>query len=489
LFHPIHRGQLLYISFTLITGVIVGLSAIAIGGIDFDTSWVGFLLSSIVMLVVAIAGGMVRWKRNKDYFDTGILVSLMFIAYFIIGGIGLKVYPEVMPIPLGQKWLNLAMVYASLGLASFWIGYGILPESTGGNRDIRSREMRGRSPKILFMLFLYVIGAGVRIYLSKLGVFSYAGDWQKAYALNLSGAGQLLQILSDFSGIVTVAFGIEAFSKKGTDGTNYRIMFWLLTINEIIWGLMSGMKGKVIWPFEVYILVYWYCKHRLPKHAIVVAFLVLIFLVPINTSYRALINTGGAISSLGAMASTVGKAVSIALDVLLSPGKLLEQVTKWYVGRNSLLLSVGVIASSLSFAEPIIPRFVYAILPIYAFIPRTLWPGKPVLEAGRIFAIRYFGMPQDTRQSTALSIIGDALLSFGVVGIIVCLLLLGIIYKAIYRWHVQRYSKFTTLVYIALLVSPLLWIEGTIPELVVALIRRLVGAVIIGTLLYRVDLF
>jgi hypothetical protein len=262
------------------------------------------------------------------------------------------------------------------------------------------------------------------------------------------------------------------------------MLFYSFLGGEMFWGFVSGMKGHVVQPLLAYVVVRWYTIRRFPAHVVVAAILILILLVPINLAYRDALNAAAASGQMIGTLELLADSVGGALEVLLSPDQLIAQAVRWYSARNFLLLSVALIARAGGAAPKLVPLYTYFILPVYPLIPRALWSSKPVLDTGRRFAIEYMAAPEDTRNSVAIGIVGDALLWFGRAGVFLWPLLVGIAYKFIYRWFVARPSKFRLLVYGGLLLGPLRMIESTIPELVGRSVQAGLFLTVIGAVLY-----
>lgn len=73
------------------------------------------------------------------------------------------------------------------------------------------------------------------------------------------------------------------------------------------------------------------------------------------------------------------------------------------------------------------------MLPIYPFVPRFLWPSKPILDEGQRFSVA-LGSPEST--STAVTYPGDLYLQFGLLGIPVGMFVLGVVTQ----WFTNRVS-------------------------------------------------
>ena len=64
------------------------------------------------------------------------------------------------------------------------------------------------------------------------------------------------------------------------------------------------------------------------------------------------------------------------------------------------------------------------MVPFYPFVPRIIWPSKPVLNKGQRLAI---SLGAGSRTATALTYPGDLYLRFGVVGVMVGMFAFGVV--------------------------------------------------------------
>lgn len=67
------------------------------------------------------------------------------------------------------------------------------------------------------------------------------------------------------------------------------------------------------------------------------------------------------------------------------------------------------------------------------YVPRAIWPSKPVLTEGRDFSVRYFDMPKNTTTSSAMTIFGEGYLMGGWWGVGVVSFLVGVGLAVLYN--------------------------------------------------------
>jgi hypothetical protein len=109
------------------------------------------------------------------------------------------------------------------------------------------------------------------------------------------------------------------------------------------------------------------------------------------------------------------------------------------VGRLDLLTSVAQVLTLGDRASMVKGNVSWWMLPIYPFIPRFLWPSKPILQEGGWFTVALRGGSGDAATvgaSTAITYPGDLYLQFGLLGIPVGMFALGVVAQ----WFTNRVS-------------------------------------------------
>jgi hypothetical protein len=79
----------------------------------------------------------------------------------------------------------------------------------------------------------------------------------------------------------------------------------------------------------------------------------------------------------------------------------------------------------------------YLKIPLIAFVPRVVWPDKPVIQAGAVFGRLFFIPLQYQSSLDSISIgmyhIGDLYVTFGVIGVLIGMCVLGCVYRLFYQ--------------------------------------------------------
>ncbi|PYU65511.1 MAG: hypothetical protein DMG49_24080 [Acidobacteria bacterium] len=118
---------------------------------------------------------------------------------------------------------------------------------------------------------------------------------------------------------------------------------------------------------------------------------------------------------------------------------------RWREGLNDaferfdLLTNVAQVLTLGSRASMVKGDVQWWMLPIYPFVPRFLWPSKPILDEGARLTLALEGRsgdPISADSSTAITYPGDLYLQFGLVGIPVGMCVLGVVAQ----WFTNRVS-------------------------------------------------
>ena len=116
-----------------------------------------------------------------------------------------------------------------------------------------------------------------------------------------------------------------------------------------------------------------------------------------------------------------------------------------------------------------------ALIPAFAFVPRAIWPDKPAPFSPQVSSA--FRGVQGNRTSFGITHIGDLFLRYGLAGVVIGSLMLGLLYRLLYDWLVNRpgATAVSTVLYLALLWRIMFVNAEIIPVYVQAIRSLLVG--------------
>jgi hypothetical protein len=332
-----------------------------------------------------------------------------------------------------------ALAYVILGTVMFWIGCELArPRERHRLTPDRVTENLGepRKASVLIMLVaLYAASFGTRLLLLENQLFSFVGSMEKYYE-HLASM-QVLNAISQLGTLAVIVVAIERY--RARRDPLWRMIFVVVLSSELLWGLISGSKGSFLQNLIVLALVSSFVQRRLNLRWLVIAFFALVLFYPFSNAYRSIVHGRDAqeITSFAGAARAGQMAFSEVGQGESSAGAFWREGLNSTLGRVDLLTSVAEVLDLGPRASMVKGNVHWWMLPIYPFVPRFLWPSKPILEEGGWFTVALRGGSGDAASagsSTAVTYPGDLYLQFGLLGILVGMLVLGVVTQ----WFTNR---------------------------------------------------
>ncbi len=372
---------------------------------------------------------MSRIRRGKlQLFEIPVYITVMSFLQFGLAPLRNFVDPTQLAAKLSANGEELvrALSYYILGMIAFWIAC-MFPRRTRGDQmfsGLGPQKILLGSRNVgmpLILVVLYAVSFGTRFYLLQNRLYSYVGSLEKYYE-NLASM-QVLNVLSQLGTLALIIVTIERFCESYE--LRWRMLFAVVLSSEVFWGLISGMKGLVFGNFIVVALVSSFVQRRLNLRWLVVPFFALVLLYPVSEAYRSLVRGGGVeVTSFEGAARAGHMAFTEAGKYDSNPAGMWGDRLGRLVTRFDLLTSVAQVLTLGPRASMVKGDAHWWMLPFYPFVPRLIWPSKPILDEGTRFSVA-LGSPRTT--STAVTYPGDLYLQFGLLGIPVGMFALGII--------------------------------------------------------------
>lgn len=257
-----------------------------------------------------------------------------------------------------------------------------------------------------------------------------------------------------------------------------RLALWGVALPLAVWqSLTFGAKTPLLLLLYAMMAAYHYGRRRVPLRALVAGVVLSIIVVfPVINAYRSPpgryvepLPSEGLIGQITAFPSSFEG---------LTPGGYMQ-----YAAEGVLSRSTGIDALSLLLKYDVSQELgnstAYWSIPLYAFVPRVIWPTKPILEqggeAGRLLAVPSFeGMYSIS--SYGIFHIGDLFVTFGVAGVLIGMCVLGCLYRLIYKWFDPLHQRDlgVQFLYIFVLWSVVNGFESDVPSVYASLLRSLV---------------
>jgi hypothetical protein len=435
---PLHLAVIL----SLALGAVVFGATLILGGEGLQFQKYLALLGVFGASCAVFVGSRIR-GGNVQLFELPVYLTAIFFLRF--GLLPLRNFfdPAQIDANLSANGEELvqALAYIILGMMAFWVGCELARRKGGERITADPGSLSGTSPSdkrrvLIPFAAMFAVGFITKLYLLKNQLYSYTGSLDKYYD-NL-GSMQVLNFVAQFGTLGLIVVAIERYRHPKDE--LWRILFAAALATEIFWGLISGMKGLALQNFILVAVVSSLVMKRLNMRWIVILILGLVLLYPISEAYRSVLiegNTG--VSSFEGAAQAGQMAFHRAGEGGATAGSLGREGLDATFLRLDLLTCVAQVLTLGPRASLVKGDERWWMIPIYPFVPRSLWPSKPILNEGQRFNFALAGGSGDTEaftSSTAVTYPGDLFIQFGLWGIPVGMFALGIVAQ----WLTNRLS-------------------------------------------------
>ena len=257
------------------------------------------------------------------------------------------------------------------------------------------------------------------------GRFGYLGNAQAA-TTTASGYQQVLNDLSYCTPLAVAAAALQVFRERLPGA---RVTLAVLFLAEIATGAAAGGKQSYIIAVLAVAIPFTTARRRVPASpaafmALGLAGLVfLLVVIPFNHAYRGTVrSTSRSLSIRQAFDEAPGILGQVAGS---GNAGVLSSSAAYLLGRVREIDSPAIIMqrtpAQIGFASP--AQLIEG--PAEALIPRAVWPGKPILDAGYEFSLEYYEAPVTDITYSAITPVGDLWLHGGWIPVIAGMFLIG----------------------------------------------------------------
>lgn len=295
-----------------------------------------------------------------------------------------------------------------------------------------------------------------------------------------SSANAVLSLLAQLGLLATVMAGWRAGLKRRPG--SMALLMWVAT-SQLLLGLFSGMKEAAVIQL-VAILVGYSARGRLRSAPLVIACLIALFVVtPFVTAYRTvLLNGSSRLSPAESLASIDFYQMMIRSTSQNEPGQLFAESAD----RLSRIGDVAIIMGKTPAAVPYISPVELISGPVLGFVPRSVWPDKPVLDAGYQVNQQYYEMPSNIYSSAAVTPYGDLYRHGGVGIVILGMAILGLFVRSVDDRGTARSDLDPRLLFLPMLMfTMLVKQEMDYVALTASLVSMILTAALAGRLVSR----
>lgn len=405
----------------------------------------GFNLSGNIGITVAlfIPAAYIQsiFFPAKRYFSQGNLslkdflkISLfVYIAISYMHGINKATstvyYVGVLRVDLEESWL--VMLYYFLGVLALDLG-SILASIRRKKKMHIEKRVESIRPVIPFLLL--IISSVFMFVLLRAGVSGYGTDLIYTHGI-FSLINNSVGLINTFS--LTLSAYVVFRKKEISNG--YKRIFIVIVLFQIGMGLMSGMKEQAIVPVVIVAIVYLLSGFKVKTKYLLIGVIAIIFLYPINNSYRDLINDPFYQNS-SKIEMLLVSITSLLNDT--SHKGFFDQSLDSYSSRLSQYPYFHSAVENQKSWSYYANMNRYWILPVYPLIPRFLWIEKPRSDVGAYY---YEILTGRMNNSVTVTSMGWAYLEGGLVYMLIIFTFIGFTLHRIDR--LRDKSLFFLLIY------------------------------------------
>lgn len=467
-----------------------------LNGTLFESVPYPYLLPWLMALLIVLATPTaILFYQGKLRLDNPIVFATWsyFVPAFVIGGLALsagwsKPY-FVAFIQDADYNLPYTVVIIMIGFAGLSIGY-FLPF---GRRV--GQFIAGYLPKMDYAPTSYTIPG---VLLLALGIINSI----IAVALGVLGFQKAEEVTS-YDGLIfmTTLFWMQAsfilwyiiFYRRRLDTTAVILMILLIS-TSISKALLAGNRGSLITIFSLIILAYVMSGREFKLKQVIMSGAIMAVLIVVGMIYGTTFRTVKGNESVQSFDRYTENIFSTFDEVGRNQNSgLMEFAFLNLAERLDAMSSLAVVVSTYEQLRPYEESYgldnnIWKDSTTF-FIPRVLWPNKPLASEPRRYSDLYFNFGES---SFVITPMGDLLRNFGLAGVPIGMLLLGIILRAMYRAFVEDQPRAlwrSTLYFMLLMaINYETFFGSIIPYLAKVGTTAVVGLVLVNFITKRIDM-
>lgn len=421
--------------------------------------------SSLLIIYLIIEIVLVRISDKADYLLNPVVLASFFTFMLSFGltnylfldensHFNYQLYDR-----LGQnafRYLANAMPLVIIGAISMWAGFHsglgrhlfqFMTTSIIPVKKYFRKSFEIRFNLVLSFIILSILSRILAIYL---GIFGYAQD--PDIIKDLSAFDLPLNILGELGKFCLLIVSLAYFSSP--ENKKYKIIFLMILVVELFFGILSGMKIGLMMPFVILLFTNYLINKKLKKtyffyfliatalaYAIIEPFRVLRWYDP---NFK---------STPGYILSTFTEAYSLSQKIGLGQAEFAENVFLAAFMRTNYVIEI---AKAKEYEDNVglkddDPDFKFNLFasPLIALVPRALWPDKPIQSLGNWFTRKVWGW--DIESSTAMTPFGFLYFAGGIPFIIFFLFIVGIMQESLVKF--MKLGSGGAIIFIGLLTS------------------------------------
>lgn len=372
-----------------------------------DESAALLALSIVFMLIALIPFALSRKNGKFDWFEVICIISGAYLLTFALRGI----YVVFVPAQIGLRYYADTLVQAQFlslgGFVCLLVGYYVPLTRYLARRVPVPRWRWSLSPGFGKVILLFLIGLGARIALTFESIPS-------AFQYYLVWLNQLMGLAIGIA--ILYVFVASKYRRRWMI-----LVLVLLPIHSLFAFIGTGNKITLLEPIFLMVISYHYFKRPISVYVVLILGLVLsLTIFPFIARYRI----------QRVQLDPLERVTATLIELGSGRFEYSSLAIASVMNRSHLVDSVALIIRYTPEQDLVAGVQTYLLIPAYAFVPRALWPDKP-LDSAIAFGHEYLGLSGNT--SIGISNPGDLYKNLGVGGVLVGMFALGVFYRVIYE--------------------------------------------------------
>ena len=413
------------------------------------------------------------------YGGTNVLFFLPPAAFDYLG-----LVPEVSPAMVTHQYLVL------LGAFTLFLGYSS-PLAIHFTRPHMVERFQNRFfpgtdvLKEWAIPVLVLVGFSARLFAIRLGLFGYGGDYSAERLAETSGYSQFLVMAGSLSTLALLLAALRYFTTPSPKNASF--WFWVILLDEIFFGFLSGMKSSVVMPLVIVGFAFYLQRGIISKKLIILAIASLVVAYAVVEPFRVLRNKrGGSLTSVSSIVDLVEVGFKGNSSSTSEEGGAGAFITSFAARSNlSYIGSFGIeYADTYEKLPPGSPEFLNNIFlaPLHALVPRFIWNSKPLGNLGLWYNQQVMGRSHFS--STGMGPFTYLYFAGGYVAVGIAFFIFGVFQRMLFFLFSPSGRKAGVVIYLTMLPS-LAIIDSSVNGILISIFRLVPLLLICTQLLFR----
>lgn len=423
------------------------------GSVEFIPVFIALFTSALIItLIQKYLQGRAFWLELPTVFTIYIILALFVPTLTVYHSEVLKALLEWNDINI-LKAGALGLVFIHFLWFSYALGKVFIPTIPAV-----------KTPKTISLGGIYIL-IGTSVMASFLAVIT--GTFGVLQNSNFEETANYLQYIDLLQQMGVLGLILMVFYHPQRKFTIALFVFILFLI-----GMLSAQKQAALVPFFALAIAYYSKTRRIPRKWIVVGGLALVITFSVVSMMREYYfgGKGSGVTSLSEVADISSNALnSHAFERTYATYDVGDQITMRLFYGNAVGKAIEHCKRN-GYGVPDQSRLVHVLIaPVYALIPRFIYPDKPVADFGNWFA-RHIYVRAPVKYSIGITPVGYGYMVYGVFGVIMVAVIIGLFTSLLHNMLFERYLIIYLFVFIrAVLPSDVTWeyVSGCIKIIVV----------------------